>query len=136
MWKCPECDRTFHTKNQWHSCAKTSLEDLFLNKPKHLRLMYENLFAACSQFCELSIDTTKSCVYFVDGQRFLVIKPQKSGLILEFVLNETIDVFPVIKIYDLGKGRIVHRLKLDVLEDINAQIVSWLKQALLIVKRN
>lgn len=136
MWKCPKCDRVFKTKNQSHSCVKIELDDLFLDKPLNIRQMYEKLHSECSKFSKLTTDTTRGCVYFVDVERFLVIKPQKNGLILEFVLNGKYDVFPVIKIYDLGKGRYAHRLKLDAPDDINEQVISWVMEAFLILKKN
>jgi hypothetical protein len=129
MWKCPECERVFKTKNQSHSCVKMELDDLFLDKPQCIRQMYEKILSECSKFCKLTTDTTRSCIYFVDVERFLVVKPQKMGIILEFVLNRKYDVFPVIKIYDLGKGRYAHRLKLDDPREINAQVIHWIEDA-------
>jgi hypothetical protein len=113
-----------------------AMDDLFLDKPQYIRQMFEKLLSECSKFSNLTTDTTRSCIYFVAVERFLVIKPQKNGLILEFVLNEKYDVFPVIKIYDLGKGRYAHRLKFDLPDDINEQIISWVMEAFLILKIN
>ncbi len=129
MWECPKCQRKFKIKNQWHSCVTVPLDEFFHNKPKHIKLMYELLHEKCSSFGDLSTDTTKSCIYFVSNHRYLVIKPQKESLILEFVLDRKEDIFPVIKIYDIGKGRFVHRLKLDQPEDINQQIIQWMEDA-------
>jgi len=129
MWICPQCQREFKTKNQWHSCVKISPNDLLLSKPKQVRELYDRLVTQCSQFCQFKIDTTKSCIYFVSNHRFLVIKPQKSGIILEFLLDRKEDVFPVIKTFDIGKGRIVHYVKLDKPEDINDQIIGWINDA-------
>ncbi len=70
-----------------------------------------------------------SCIYFVDKNRFLTLKPQKTGLILEFILDRSEDVFPVIKIIQISKKQFVHRLKLEGTEDINDQIVAWIKEA-------
>jgi hypothetical protein len=136
MWKCPECERLFKTKNQSHSRIKMELDDLFLEKPLNIRQMYEKLHSECSKFCKLTTDITRSCIYFVDVDRFLVIKPQKNGLILEFVFNRKYDVFPVIKIYDLGKGRYAHRMKLDAADDINEQVMSWVTEAFLLLKES
>jgi hypothetical protein len=135
MWKCPKCKREFKIKNQWHSCIEVTPDQLFLNKPESVKDLYDTLFNVCSTFSDLKTDTTKSCIYFVDKHRYLVIKPQKTGLILEFLLDRKEDIFPVIKIYDLGKGRFAHRVKLDEPEDINDQLIQWIKDAFLLLKK-
>lgn len=135
MWICPKCNRQFRSINQSHSCVQTSIEDLFITKPDVVKLVYNKLHEKCMAFGKFSIDTTKSCIYFMEPERFLVIKPQNNGLILEFVLNTKNDVFPVIKVFDLGKGRFAHRLKLDEPDDVNAQIINWIKDALLLIRQ-
>ena len=70
-----------------------------------------------------------SCIYFVDKNRFLALKPQKTGLILEFILDRSEDIFPVIKIIQISKKQFVHRLKLEDIDDINDQIIAWIKEA-------
>ena len=128
MWKCPKCKRSFKTKNQWHSCVIVNIDSIFLEKPKFIKALYDELYKRCSHFGKIKIDTTLSCIYFMDKNRFLVIKPQKSGLILEFILDRTDDVFPVIKIIQIGKNQFVHRLKLESSEDLNDQLISWIKE--------
>lgn len=129
MWECPKCQRQFKIKNQWHSCLRISPEKLFKNLPSQVTSIYNRLFEQCSLFCQFYADATKSCVYFVSTHRFLVIKPKKNGIILEFILNRKEDIFPVIKTSDIGKGKIVHYVKLDDPEDINDQIMGWIKDA-------
>jgi len=129
MWKCPVCGRAFLNQNQWHSCVSISPDELFPYLPKSVKALYEHLLKRCRAFCDFSIDTTKSCLYLVDEYRFIVIKPKKSGLTLEFVLNRKEEVFPVIKTIDIGKGRFVHCVKLDAKKDLTDQILSWIKDA-------
>ena len=91
--------------------------------------MYEELLIKCASFVRIKIDTTLSCIYFIDKNRFLVIKPQKSGLIIEFILDRREDIFPVIKIVQISKNQFAHRLKLESREDINDQMIGWIKEA-------
>lgn len=128
-WKCPNCHRVFKTKNQSHSCVIVTIDELFVNKSKRVKELYDLLQNKCRKFSDFTTDTTRSCIYFVDQERYLVVKPQKSGLILELVLHEKYEMFPVIKIYDIGKGRFVHRIKLDELGDLNEQVIGWIREA-------
>ena len=129
MWICPQCQREFKTKNQWHSCVTIPVEDLFINKPDSVKQLYELLVRKCRQFGEIKTDTTKSCIYFVSTHRYLAIKPQRNGLILEFALPQIEDIFPVIKIVKISKYQFVHRIKMDTPEDINDQVLGWIQEA-------
>lgn len=129
MWTCPNCHRVFKTKNQWHSCVQIKPEDLLTNKPAEVKQLYDHLCHICKELGSISIDTTKSCIYFMDTHRFLAIKPKKDGLILEFILNRREDIFPVINIFAMSKYQYVHRLKIDTMEELEGQVFSWIKEA-------
>jgi hypothetical protein len=128
-WKCPKCHRVFKTKNQSHSCVIVSPDDLFDGTSNGTNALYEKLKKKCRRFSDFTTDTTRSCIYFVDQERYLVVKPQKNGLILEFVLHEKLEMFPVTKTYDIGKGRFVHRIKLDEPGDLTKQVMDWIREA-------
>ena len=129
MWKCPNCHREFRNRNQWHSCVIVSEQELFSNVPKEVWRLYQLLIEKCRKLGPLKVDTTKSCLYFVDSQRYVAVKPRKSGLILEFVLNGEIDLFPVIQVFQIGKFRYAHRLAIDGLEDVTDEVMEWIKEA-------
>ena len=129
MWKCPKCRRKFKTRNQWHSCAIVKVDDLFENKLSLAKKIYNELLERCKAFSSFEIDTTKSCIYFVAHKRFIAIKPQKNGIITEFVLNRSIDVFPVIKISGIGKFKYAHRVMLDRVEDVTDELMRWVEEA-------
>ena len=134
MWTCPECNRVFKVKNQWHSCVIVREDDLFTNKPSSVKEIYTKLLEGCQEFSTIEIDTTKSCIYFVDSNRYLVVKPQKTGLIIEFVLNRNVDVFPVIKIIEIAKFRFAHRVMLESSDALNEEVMSWIEEAYRILK--
>lgn len=129
MWTCPRCKRIFKAKNQSHSCVIVNPEDLFLNKSAEIKEMYEILIQYCNKFGNIKIDATLTCQHLVDAHRFLTIKPRKNGLILEFVLNRSIDIFPVIKVVEYGKLKFAHRLVLNCVDDITAEILDWIDEA-------
>jgi len=129
MWTCPKCKRDFKAKNQWHSCVIVKAEELFFNTPPVVSEIYSELLKRCDHLGNIKIDTTKSCLYFVDYERFLALKPKKNGLILEFLLNRSVDIFPVIKVLETGKLRYAHRVMLDDPEDITEEVLSWIEEA-------
>ena len=50
LWRCPKCGHWFVTKNLWHSCGKYRLADHFKNKPRHLRLIFDQ-FVTLAKAC-------------------------------------------------------------------------------------
>lgn len=129
MWICPKCHRSFKTKNQSHSCVIVTVDSIFSDFPKPIIELYNELLEICKTFGEIKTDTTLSCIYFIGKSRFLVLKPQKSGLILELILDRSEDVFPVIKVVKINQNQFAHRLKLESQEDINDQLIGWIKEA-------
>ena len=129
MWMCAKCKRKFKTKNQWHSCVIVDPEELLSESHSSVKAIYNELRKHCLPLGEFKIDTTKSCLYFIDQERFLVIKPKKSLLVLEFVLNRPIDVFPVIKVIKIGKSKYAHRLVMEDAEDLTSEVLGWIFEA-------
>lgn len=129
MWICPKCHRSFKTKNQPHSCVIVNADSMFSELPKHIKEVSAELLKICNALGEIKTDTTLSCIYFINKNRFLVLKPQKSGMIIEFILDRSEDIFPVIKIVQISKNLFAHRLKLESKEDINDQLIGWIKEA-------
>lgn len=112
-----------------------TVDDLFVNSDQNVIEIYEALKKQCKTFCDFNIDTTKSCLYFVDQHRFLAVKPKKSIMILEYMLNRIVDVFPVIKVVEVGKFRFAHRLAIDNPNDLNGEVISWVEEAHSILKK-
>lgn len=50
-------------------------------------------------------------------------------MIVEFILYRSEDIFPVIKIVQISKNHFAHRLKLESKEDIDVQLIGWIKEA-------
>lgn len=136
MWICAKCKREFKTKNQSHSCVIIDPEELLSESLSSVRAIYKELRKHCLPLGEFKIDTTKSCMYFIDQERFLVIKPKKSSLILEFVLNNPIDVFPVIKVIKIGKNKYAHRLVIEDSEDLTSEVLGWIFEAHALKRRS
>src|SRR5262249_31052949 len=45
LWICPKCGHPFVTRNMNHSCARHELDDLFRDKPVHVRALFDRFRA-------------------------------------------------------------------------------------------
>ncbi len=76
LWQCPECSEKFTTANQWHSCGKFSLKELFTRCEPHVFRIYEK-FAKMVQACgPVTIIPQKTRVTFQVRMRFVSLYPR------------------------------------------------------------
>lgn len=135
MWICPECSRTFKNKNQWHSCVNTSVDTFLHGKPEPLISLYHLLINSVKKFGPLQIQTVQSAILVKTGSTFLEIKFAKDHLRIAFYLDHETKEFPVVKSLRVSKNRVAHVVCLGKKEDLDSQMINWLKHSYLLVKK-
>lgn len=133
-WTCPECGKSFRNKNQWHSCYTLNLDDHLLKKSHEIRELVYQLISKLETFGEIELNPVKSVIQVKAGATFLSIKPKKDYVELEFQLGEEIDEFPIHRTIRISGNRVLHFLCLQTVDDINDQLIRWLKASYLLVK--
>lgn len=128
-WTCPDCGKTFQITNQWHSCFKLSVDDHFANKSPQVKEVVDHLLDKVSNIGKWTLNPVKSAILLRSTANFLSIKTKKDHVELEFQLNREEDIFPIHKIQRLSKNRVVHSLVLDHPEDINSQVLGWIRES-------
>ncbi len=68
-------------------------------------------------------------IFFKTKSTFLGIKVKKDQLHVEFFLDHLENVPPVSKYLQTSKHRVVHLVPVDRPEDINKQLVNWIKES-------
>ena len=133
-WTCPDCGKSFRNKNQWHSCYTLNLEDHLQNKPLRIRELIINLITELKTFGPIEINPVKSVIQVKAGATFLSIKPKKEYAELEFQLGEKVDEFPIHRTIRISCNRVLHFMCIQSKEDINNQLLKWLKASYMLVK--
>ena len=134
-WTCPDCGKSFRNLNQWHSCYTLNLEDHLRNKPEAIRNVVYDLLTEVGQFGPIELNPVKSVIQVKAGATFLSIKPKKDFIELEFQLGEEIDQFPVHRTIRISRNRVLHFLYIQNLEDINDQLLQWLRRSYMMVSQ-
>jgi len=129
MWKCPNCGRSFRNTNQDHSCMITDPESHFVNKLQNVMDTYNVIRNEVMKFEGVKINSVKNAILFQAKSNFLAVKPKKSHLDIEFVLNERIEEFPIHKTFQATKSKIAHFVRLESSDEVDEQLISWLKMA-------
>jgi len=134
-WTCPKCKKEFRNKNQVHSCAKVDLRDHLKNKSPQVIATVDKLMRELGKFGEITINPVKTSVQVKAGATFLSIKPKKEYTEIEFQLSEEVDKFPVYKNIRISKNRVLHFAVLKSPQEVNIQLVSWLKKSYELVNK-
>lgn len=135
MWTCPDCNRTFKNTNQSHSCTITDLGSHFINKEQHVVKTFEKLFKEILKLDGVVVNSVKNAILFTVKTHFLAVKPKKGILDIEFVLPEKIEDFPIHKTFQASKYRWAHFVRLGSPEELDEQILGWIKWAYEISKK-
>ena len=130
MWTCPKCKRLFKRKDQQHSCVLITTESLFDKRPSELKKLYDRISKEVKKFGDCREETVKlDTILFKTKSSFLGIKVKKDHLVIEYFLDHLEDVPPVFKYLQTSRNRVVHYVAISDREDINQQLIRWMKQS-------
>jgi len=128
-WTCPTCKRTFKRNKQAHSCEKHEVEALFIDKPAHIWELYRNLVSQVQEFGSMEVHVAKWNVTIRSAVTFMSIIPEKKHLTITFIRDEALDDFPVYESYLHSKKRWSNLVKIESVDEIDKQLLSWLNEA-------
>jgi hypothetical protein len=128
-WICPNCSRSFKNPNQPHSCIVTGIDDHFKRKDIMVRDIFDKLYKHVSKFGNVKFNPTKHAIIVSSKSTFLAIKPRKTILDIEFLLEDEMEVYPVHKIFRVSKNRVAHFIHLETAEQVDKKLISLIKQA-------
>jgi hypothetical protein len=128
-WICPNCKRSFKNPSQPHSCIVTGIDDHFVKKDILVRDIFCKLEKAIIKFGNVKINPTKHAIIVSSKSTFLAIKPRKTMLDIEFLLDKATEGYPVYKIFKVSKNRFAHFIHLEYIEQVDRKLISLLKQS-------
>ena len=134
MWTCPECKRKFRSTNQSHSCMLADLDMHFRNKPDALLATYKKLLSVTQAFGPYDINVVQSAIFLKTKSTYVEVKTRKTHLILAFFLGREVTEFPMSRAVRMSKNKVAHELHLQHPDDIDAQVIGWLKESYELVK--
>lgn len=134
MWTCPTCNRQFRNTNQDHSCMLIDLESHFINKQQKVIDTFERLQLEAMKFKGVRINSVKSAILFRAKSTFLAVKPKKTHLDIEFVMEKKIEDFPIHNTMQASKFKWAHFMRIESPEEVDEQLLSWIGKAYLVCK--
>lgn len=125
LWRCSRCGRRFANRNQWHSCGDFSVEAVLDGKSPHAIALYHRFAEAIHEIGPVIIAPTKTRIGFQVRMIFAAVNAlTKNYLRAHVVLARRLDSPRFIRI----EGH-VHHFRISSVEEIDDEVVSWLKEA-------
>jgi len=128
LWTCPACLRQFKNRNQAHSCGRFTVEQLLDGKPQEIIEIYVRLDDVIRRCGEVVVAPTKTRVLFKVRTVFASVAVSKNWLDVVFVLGRRLKHRRIKKAQEEYPG-IVHFLRIEKAEDLDADLVGWLQEA-------
>lgn len=128
-WTCPECERVFARNKQAHSCESYPLDPLFFKSAKGVRELYDLLLARIKVFGPIDIRVGPYNVSVRNLSTFMSIMPERDHLTIVFLRSELLDEFPIYQSHKQSSKRWANYVKIESPEEINHQLIAWLKDA-------
>jgi hypothetical protein len=104
-------------------------ETLFLGKDTVVRDTFDRVLATLRDIGPFQVETKKTSIHLTRGVAFAGVHPRKSYLYLNIRLDRPIHSDRIAKSEQVSKHRFHNEVKLSTPEEVDAELVSWLRDA-------
>jgi hypothetical protein len=130
MWACPECGRSFASRNQVHTCAALGdLDRHFARASPQVRATFDAVLAAVSALGPVQVLAEKTRIALQVRMSFAAFMPRRSWLNGHLVLARRIESPRFLRIETLSPHNIVHTFRLDAPAEVDEEFAAWLAEA-------
>ncbi len=106
-----------------------TVDDQFVGKASNVRAVYDFLLTQLRTFGPISEEPKKTSIHLANTSGFAGIHTRKNYLILNIRSAHPIDSPRIVKSEQVSKSRYHQEVKLQRIDDVNGELLSWLKAA-------
>ncbi len=128
-WICPNCEREFRGKNQFHSCEQSTIEQHIADKPEFIVEIFHSLLDLVTSFGAVELLPLKTAIQVKSKSTFLSIYLKKKKVHLEFQLGFESKLKPITKTVRISKHRVFHHADIYSIEEMDVDFLEVLKNA-------
>jgi hypothetical protein len=129
LWNCPRCGNDFVNKNQYHSCRRGSIDDVFASKPPEVRKLFDGLLRILESFGPVKVVAYRDRVGFMVRVRFAGASPRSKWLDVSFWLPRRLEHPRIRRLETIYPNAHVHSVRVTRLEDFDPELSRWLREA-------
>jgi len=128
-WICPNCEREFRGKNQFHSCEQSTIEQHIVDKPEFIVEIFHKLLDLATSFGDVELLPLKTAIQVKSKSTFLSIYLKKNKVHLEFQLGYESKLKQITKTVRISKHRVFHHADIYSMEEVDSEFTSLLQEA-------
>ena len=104
-----------------------------MNITSEVNLLYKQLLKELGKFGKVAVEEKKTSIHLKNRVAFSGVHPRKNYLILNIVSSAPIKSPRIIKQEQVSKSRFHNEVRVEKLEDINRELLVWLKEAYILM---
>jgi hypothetical protein len=108
---------------------KAAIDRLFDKRPPQVRVLYDHLLGALRQFGLVEEVAKERVIHLGTTRPFAEIQPRNYGFNLEFRVTYNLAEPRIFRQLQLSAHRFVHTVKIESENDIDTQLLVWLRDA-------
>ena len=128
-WICPNCEREFRGKNQFHSCEQSTIEMHTEGKPEFIVEIFHTLLDLVTNFGDVELLPLKTVIQVRGKSTFLSIYLKKNKVHLEFQLESESKLKQITKVIRISRLRVFHHADIFSKEEIDNEFSILLHDA-------
>jgi len=128
-WVCPNCEREFRGRNQFHSCELSTIENHIADKPEFIIEIFHTLLDLVTSFGDVELLPLKTAIQIKSQSTFLSIYLKKNNVHLEFQLGFESKQKLITKAIRISKHRVFHHAEIFSISEMDSDFTILMKDA-------
>lgn len=130
LWRCPECDRTFASRNQTHACAPLSdLDRHFAGTAPAVRATFDRIVRLVTALGPVEVLPEKTRIALHARMSFAAFMPRVNWLDGHLVLARELPSPRFRRVETFSPRNVLHAFRLDGPDEVDEEFAGWLAEA-------
>jgi hypothetical protein len=129
LWTCPECGNEFVNRNQYHSCATHTVDEVLTRMSGHVRALFDCVRTMVEANGPVKIVAYRDRVAFMVRVRFAGVTPRARWLDLSLWLPERVESSRWHRVETLTPNATVHVLRVTDGAQLDEEVAGWVARA-------
>src|ERR1700759_2126838 len=130
MWTCPDCGRSFASRNQSHACAALGDLDLhFARSSPQVRAAFDAALACVRAVGPVQVLAEKTRIALQVRMSFAAFMPRRDWLNGHLVLARRIDSPRFLRVETFSPRNVLHAFRLSGPDEVDTGFGAWLAEA-------
>jgi hypothetical protein len=129
LWTCPECGNEFVNRNQYHSCASHTVDEVLTRVSGPVRSLFDRVRTMVEANGPVKTVAYRDRVAFMVRVRFAGVTPKTRWLDLSLWLPDRVESTRWHRVETLTPNATVHVLRVTDASQLDEEVAEWVARA-------